>query len=408
METYIARQPIFDAQQRAYAYELLFRSGLVNAFDHADINQASSKVIADCCFLLGTENITRGKRAFINVTEDVLLQEYVHLLPRKLTVVELLETIKPTAEVIAACRKLKQVGYLLALDDFVYEEAYRPLIELADIIKVDFLATPKVEQEALVRHFARPNLRFLAEKVESYEVFKEALRMGYHYFQGYFFCRPLIVSKKDVPGFKLNHLRILREIHQPELNYDQIEEIIKRDVSLYYKFLRYINSAAFSWRREIESIKQALFLLGETQFKKWASLITLTSMSQDKPEELVIQAITRARFCELLAPLIGMPARATELFLMGMLSLIDAIMDQPLAEILAEIPLTEDVKGALLTGEGSLHDIYQYILAYERGQWDLATQQAERLKLKESEVPKLYVEAIEWVQESFQSNYLTA
>jgi len=408
VQTFIARQPIFDQHQKAYAYELLYRSGQQNNFcDHVDLNQASSKVIADCCSLLGTENITSGKKAFINVTRNVLLNEYINLLPKDLTVVELLETIEPEPEVIAACQRLKEAGYLLALDDFVYDDRYQPLVEMADIIKVDFLATGKQEQAALVKKFGHRGIRFLAEKVETREVFQEAVEMGYSYFQGYFFCKPVILSKKDVPGFKLNYLRILQEINRPELDFDEVEEIIKQDMSLYYKFLRYINSAAFGWRREIESIRQALMLMGENQFKKWASLITLASMGQGKPEELVVQAIIRGKFCESLAPSINLSGRAEEFFLMGMLSLIDVIMDRSLAEILREIPIANDVKDALLGKANDLHGIYQYILAYERGEWESLAKQVANLGIDDSDTPQLYLEAVEWVQQSLRRGALT-
>jgi c-di-GMP-related signal transduction protein len=404
METYIARQPIFDRQQKVYAYELLFRSNRThNACDTLNLNHAASKVIADCCSMLGPQSVTSGKRAFVNVTRDVLLSEYVSLLPKEVAVVELLETVEPDEAVVAACRKLKDQGYLLALDDFVFSEGYRPLVALADIIKVDFLATARATQAELAAQLAPLKIKLLAEKVETREVFEDAVKMGYDYFQGYFFCKPEIIARKDVPGFKLNYFRILQEIQRPELDFAEVEKIIKRDVSLSYKFLRYINSAAFSLRSAVSSVRQALNLLGEVPVKKWVSLITLTSMAQDKPAELVMQALTRAKFCELLAPGAGLKPRASELFLMGMLSLIDAIMDQTLSSILTELPIGEEVKTALLEGGNRLGDVYQFVLAYERGDWDRLAEVAGKLGVDEAAPPQLYIEAVEWVQQSLQS-----
>lgn len=406
MDTFIARQPIFDQQQKVYAYELLFRSGMQNNFcDSSDLNRAASKVIADSGMLLGTESITGGKKAFINVTRDVLLNELVILLPKDLTVVEILETVDPDPEVIAACQKLKQAGYLLALDDFIYDERYEPLVEMADIIKVDCLATGREAQAALVRRINQSNKQalLLAEKVETREAFQEAVDMGFSYFQGYFFCKPTILSKKDVPGFKLQYLRILQEIHKPELDFGQIEMIIRRDLSLAYKLLRYINSASFSWRSEIESIRQALMLLGEKQLKKWVSLVVLTSMGKDKAEELVLQAIIRAKFCESLAPAFGLKGRVEDLFLMGMFSLIDAILDRPLDEALKDLPIADDIKAAIAGQESRLSPVYHFALAYERGDWEAAAAQSAQLIASESDLTKFYLDALEWASQGFQS-----
>lgn len=404
METYLARQPIFDNQQKVFAYELLFRSGNVNnSYDGTNQDHAASKVIADCCSMLGPQSVTQGKKAFINVTREVLLSEYVSLLPKEVAVVELLETVEPDETVINACRKLKDNGYMLALDDFVYSEGYRPLVELADIIKVDFLATGRATQEELVRQLTPLGLKLLAEKVETREVYDDAIKMGYAYFQGYFFCKPEIVSRKDVPGFKMNYFRILQEVQRAELDFAEIENIIKRDLSLSFKFLRYINSASFALRNEITSVRQALNLLGEAPVKKWVSLITLTSMASDKPTELVMQALIRAKFCELLATITRMKSRANELFLMGMLSLIDAIMDQTLSSLLTQLPISDEVKVALLEGGNKLGDIYHYVLAYERGDWTRLSELSTALDIDESAPPQVYLEAVEWVQQSMQS-----
>jgi EAL and modified HD-GYP domain-containing signal transduction protein len=219
MDIFVARQPIFDQAQKVYAYELLFRSSLANVFTHADPNQASSKVMSNSFFLLGIDFVTGGKKAFINLTSDLLVQEYATLLPKEAAVVEILETVDPTPEVLNACKNLKEAGYLIALDDFVDKAEYAPLLDLADIIKVDVLATGKEEQRVLLRRLAPKRLRFLAEKVETHEAFQEAAQLGFTYFQGYFFSKPVILKGKDVPGFKLHYFDILREIHRPELNF---------------------------------------------------------------------------------------------------------------------------------------------------------------------------------------------
>lgn len=402
METFIARQPIFDFSQRVFGYELLFRSGPDNFFKHTDPDRATSKVIADSYFLLGIQTLTGGKRAFINITRDILLNEYVFLVPKELIVVEILENVVQDSEVIDACRKLKRAGYLLAMDDFVFDDPDQPLLELADFVKVDFLSANETEQWSAIKQFSPSGISLLAEKVETHEVHQKALKMGYQYFQGYFFSKPKIIIGKDIPAFKLHYFRILQEVHRVELDFKQIEKIIKQEVSLSFKLLRYINSAYFGLRNRISSIKQALILLGEKEVRKWVSLIAMATMGEDKPEELVVQAIIRAKFCESLAPHVGLGRRAEDLFLVGMFSMIDAILDQPLSEILMEIPIHDDIKGALLGEESSLRDIFQYALAHEKGQWEQLSEQAKKLRLDEATSYQLYLNALLWGQSCFQ------
>lgn len=396
METFIARQPIFDLEQKVYGYELLFRSGLDNIFQKTDPDQATSKVLADSFFLMNIQSLTGGKRAFINITRDILINEFLFLIPKDRIVVEILENVSPDDEVVAACEKLKRAGYVLAMDDFVYDDRYLPLIGLTDFIKVDFLSTDKEVRCGLVQEFGPSGVRFLAEKVETLEVLKEAKETGYTFFQGYFFSKPKIISGKDIPGFKVHYLGVLHEIHRPELDFGRLSEIIRREVSLSFKLLRYINSAFFGLRNKISSLKQALLMLGEKEIRKWITLITLATLGEDKPEELVMQSILRAKFCESLASFTGLLHRSEDLFLMGMFSMIDAILDRPLSEILQEIPIAEDVKKALLGEENRLGEVYQYVLSYERGEWNKISEQGLRLGIDEGRAARLYMNAVEW------------
>lgn len=402
METFIARQPIFDTRQRVFAYELLFRSGLNNVFGHADQDQATSKVISDSFFLLGIPALTGGKRAFINVTRDILLKEYVLLIPRESIAVEILETVEPDREVISACEKLKQEGYLLAMDDFVYNEKYDPLLSLADFVKIDFLATKGEKRKSILQKYARSGIQFLAEKVENPEEHREALQLGYSYFQGYFFCKPTIISGQDIPAYKLHYLRILQVINRPEIDFKKLGEIVKQEVSLSFKLLRYINSAYFGFRNKINSIQQALALLGEREIKKWLSLVALADMGQDKPEELIIQTLIRARFCESLAPLIGYTKRADDLFFMGMFSLIDTILSRPAAEILRDIPISDEIKDALLGKPDRLRDVYEFTLTCESGDWEKLPEQTAKLGIQEARAYQLYLDALKWSYRCFQ------
>ncbi len=397
MESFIARQPIFDARRNVYGYELFFRSGLENVFRHENPDQATSKVMVDSFFLFNLNDLTGGKRAFINVPREILLKEYMFFLPREQVVVELLETVEPDAEVLQACQKLKHAGYLIAMDDFVYEPRYEPLLEFTDFVKVDFLATPEEARKSLLQKISPLRVRLVAEKVETLEMFQHGIESGYSFFQGYFFSKPAILVAKDIPTFKANYFQLLKEIHTVGTDLNKLDEIIRRDVALTYKLLRYINSAYFGLPHRIKSVKQALVLLGEKTIKNWISFVALASMAVDKPEELLVLTIVRARFCEMLAPYFNLADRKDDSFLMGLFSLIDAFLDRPLSQILAEIPIDDPIKLALLGEPSRLGEIYQYTLSYEKAAWgDL---QKPIVTPDEDTTPlSLYLEALKWGQ----------
>lgn len=398
---FVARQPIFDREKHIYGYELLFRHGLENFFDASlfDHDYASSKVILDSYLLFDLKDLTRGTRAFLNLTEKVLLHEGVLALSPDDIIVELLETVEPTPHVVEACRRLKDKGYTLALDDFEYDPRYQPLIELADIIKVDFLATTGDERLNVITQSNDSSIKFLAEKVENNDEYTQGMEMGYSYFQGYYFSKPTIVSGKDVPSYKVNLLQILKELQQPVIKIPRLELIIARDVSLSYKLLKFINSAAFGFVNDIRSIKHALNLLGILEFKKWMSLVLLSQMGSDKPNELLINSLIRAKFCELTAENIGQKNNAQDFFLMGLLSLIDAFLDRPLAPILDELPISGDIKDAIQGADTTLGRVLKVILNYEQSRWNTVSELAQSLKTEEHGILENYFTSIKWANE---------
>lgn len=401
MKKFVARQPIFDPQQKVFAYELLFRSGMDNFFDASDPDQASTSVIVDSLLLMGMEKLTGGDRAFINCTRNVLIKGYAALLPKDKVVVEILESVEPDDEVVGACLRLKRAGFMLALDDFTYEERIEPLLPLIDFVKIDFRETTEMDRRALVEKLSPRGIKMVAEKVETRSELQQASEMGYTYFQGYFFSKPEIIVAQDIPGYKLNYLRVLQAVNQPEINLVALENIIKLEASLTYKLLRYLNSAFFGFRTEIRSIHHALALLGEEELKKWASLIAMAAMGADKPPELVVSVIVRAVFCESLAPQIGMMNRSNDLFLLGMMSLIDAVLDRPLPEILEKMPISHEIKEALLGGENRFRDVYETVIAYEAADWRAFAEKASKLNLDEETVPDLYLKSVEWAKNTF-------
>lgn len=399
MDVFVARQPIFDRKKNVAAYELLFRSGTENAYDTSlDGDRSTSNVITNSLLIIGLDNLTSGKKAFVNFTRNLLVQGVPSMLPKDALAVEILETVEPEPDVVQACRELKAAGYQLVLDDFVFQERYQPLVELADIIKVDFMATDRAQRAELVRRCRSESVRFLAEKVETQEAFQEALDAGYELFQGYFFSKPLIVSGRDIPSSKISYLRVLNEVNKPDADFERLEEIIKRDVSLTYKLLRFINSAYFRFSVKVESIKHALILLGTKEIKKWVSVVALSSMGFDKPQELLNLSLVRARFCETVAVKTGLEKRSADLFLTGLFSLIDALVDRPMHTVLTDLPIADDVKQALLGRDNPLRDVFGLVLSYERAEWTRTSVYANKLRVNEKELPELFLDSINWAK----------
>jgi EAL and modified HD-GYP domain-containing signal transduction protein len=396
MDVCVARQPILDRSGRTFGYELLFRSGATEAFDGADGDQASLSVLDTSFLTLGIESITGGRRAFVNFTRHTLVNGYATILPRSLIVVEILENVPPDEEVLRACRLLKEAGHMIALDDFVLGAAGQPFVEVVDIVKVDFTLSGPRERVLLAEQLRPLGVKLLAEKVETQEDFTQGLDAGYTYFQGYFFSRPVLVSGKSLPAQKLVLLQLLREVNRPETDLNGIEALVRREVSLTYKLLAYLNSAAFGFRRPIRTVRHALAMLGEAGMRKWVSVIALSGLAGDQPFELVVSSVVRARFAESLSSAAGLADRADDAFLMGLFSLIDALVGRPLAEILDTLPLGDDIRLALLGDASPLRRVLDLVLAYERASWDAVAGLASELGLAESAVADLYVQALEW------------
>ena len=395
---YLARQPILNRARELFAYELLFRDGLQNSCDGLDLELASTSLL-DTSFLIGFEKITGGHLMFINCPRDFLLRDYISLFPPSSVVVEILENIRPDQEVVDACRRLKEAGYMIALDDFVDSPGWAPLVALADILKVDFRATNRKEQRAIVSRYTDKNIRMLAEKVETQEEYAESMQMGYSLFQGYFFCRPEMMHLRALPSFRLAYLELLRAATAPEFDIRELASKIKHEPSLTFRLLRYLNSAAFGLRSEIRSVTHALSLLGERELRKWIAVVSVGVLADGKPDELMTVPLVRGRFCELLAPLAGMAGHANDLFLMGLLSVMDAILDQPLDSILAELPVRREIKDALQTRAGLYWQLLEIAIAHERADWEKVSALISGMEMKEEQVSTLYLSAVNWSME---------
>lgn len=402
MEHFLARQPILDLKQNIHAYELLFRSSLDNYFDTTvDQDQATSRVIANSFLLFGIEEMTHGAKAFINFTRGSLLEGYAAVLPREQVVVEVLESVRPDDEVVRACTALKDQGYTLALDDFVYAPKYEPLLAMADVVKVDFIQSNPTQRAVMAKKFLRHGITMLAEKVETQEEFEQAKDMGYTLFQGYFFTKPVVISRSEVPGSQLHYLRILQALNNPDVDYKELGRLVGGDVTLSYRLLRYINSPAFGLRTTVTSIEHALALLGVDELRKWAALVALSGMGQDKPQELVVNSVVRGRMAELLAPLCRFQGREQEMFMMGLFSLVDAIYGRPKEEMVGQLNLSEDIKRALVGADNKPGRLLALILAQERGHWQSVANAASALHVPEKAAQAAYIQAVRWHQGLF-------
>jgi EAL and modified HD-GYP domain-containing signal transduction protein len=372
-----------------------------NFYNSLDGDAATSNVITNSFLVIGINSLTQGKKAFINFTENTLKQDIVSFFSKDVIAIEVLENIEPDSEIVEICKNLKKMGYTIALDDFVFAPKYKPLMKIADIIKIDFMQTPPEQREWIIKEFKTPGLKFLAEKVETREDFDQGVKLGYSYFQGYFFSKPIIVSGQDLPSNKLNYIQLLKELYTFDPDFEKLTIFIERDVSLSYKLLRLINSAAFYLRNRITSIKHALVLLGLQEIKKWISLVALRDIGDDKPDELVKNSIIRARFGELLGPKFGLRNRRDEIFLMGMFSMIDALMNKPIEDILKELPISKDIEDALLGKDGLFKDILDLIVFYEKGEWDNLSSICNKLNISDIELPDIYLESLQWTNDIF-------
>lgn len=401
MVSYFARQPIMDQNARLYAYELLYRRGrdevsLTGAFDE---NKATSSVM-ETFLSLGTEKISGGKKAFINFTQQLILDGFATLFRPDALVVEILENIEPSDELLERIAELKRAGFVIALDDFVYNKDYKKFLDVADIVKVDF-NTPKYleNMKKIIPNIDLKRCVLLAEKVETHEMLEAAKKLGCKLFQGYYFARPVTLAERVIEPMKLNYLQLIGIVCRREVDFMSVARIIRRDVALSYKILRLVNSAYFGLRNEIKDIQQAVAFLGERELKKWVSFVSLGGMNENKPGELIRMSMTRAHFCEVVALEAGYRLDSEAFFLTGLFSLLDALMDSDLEVLLIGISMPERARRALLGETGPERNALSLITAIEYGNWDEVTQLCRRLKISEAGVGELYLDSVRWCNE---------
>lgn len=398
MDVFIGRQPILTVDKQLFGYELLHRTGNLNSFDGFDGNQATAEVISNSYLTFGLDKLSDQKKCFINFTKDLILDDTPKLFSPESIIIELLEDIEITEEIIKKCERFKADGYKIAIDDFTDFGNYENILHVIDIIKVDFLGTSKEKRIEIMDRYRHLPIQFLAEKVETLEEFEEAKDLGFELFQGYFFSKPSILSTKDLKPMPQLYIQILSEINQPSPDIQAVTTLAEKDVALSYKLLRLINSLGL--RVKVSNVKQAIVLLGLAEVKKWI-LILMVTKDTEQPPEILHLSLTRAKLAELLAKKINVnPHQAS---LVGMFSLLDTILQRPMEEVLEELPIDDNIKQTLMNVQQTeYHQILRIIKDLEQNDWEELSFHLNSLSIKSDALQNSYIEALKWADSIIQ------
>ena len=397
---FLARQPILNVRSEVVGYELLFRSGWENCF-RGDADGATRQML-DNLLYMGIEALTESQVAFVNCTREALVGRLVTLLPSRSTVLEILETVEPDAEVVEACLELRNMGYLLALDDFMPREDMQRLVDIASYVKVDFRLADASVRRQIHRMTCGCNAALLAEKVEDQEEFDGARAEGYEYFQGHFFCRPKMVASREIPPNQMNYLRLMAELTRRPLNLSEVIRIVRQETSICYRLLRLANSPLWGIRNDVTSVRNAFMLVGEERFRALVSVAASCVLGQTKTPALIGLSLERARFCELLATQAG--ENSTEQFMLGLLSLLDAVLEIPMVSMVRSLPLRDEIKAALLGATNRASVPLSLIRSFESGDWGGCARASEALGVSEETLARLYLESVRWATESLATS----
>ncbi|WP_270567805.1 EAL and HDOD domain-containing protein [Clostridium beijerinckii] len=400
MDIFVARQPIFNRKNEVVAYELLFRNGQNNFYNNANGDEATLKVIANTFYTFDFKDITDNKKAFINFTEELIKKEIATILPKEYVVIEILENIEPNDEIIDACKRLKKRGFILALDDFVFHTKYIKLIEIADIIKIDFrITTGDGRKKVFELKKINNKIKFLAEKVENKEEYDEALKIGYSYFQGYYFSKPIVLSRKNIPTNKDTAIKILKLINKEDFDFNKLEELIIKDLGLSYKIIKLINSSAYCLKNEVRSIKYAIALLGRKEIIKWLYVVLLNDLKENNTDELIKVSLQRAKLCELICNMSEYKNNVYSAYMVGLFSVMDAILNCSIEVILKELYIDDEIKEGLIEKDNFLNKILKLAINYEKGQWENVEFYTKEIGVNDNKLAEAYIDAIKWADD---------
>lgn len=411
MEVFVARQPLFNRMEEVYGYELLYRHNNMNSFPNINGDQATTEVLINSFFNIGIDKLSDGKPCFINFTENLLeLRLPTYFQPRDI-VIEILESVIPSQKIIDICIELKQLGYKLALDDFIFDKSNlysQSLLLLADMIKVDFQQTTKETRSDLETLAKKNNIELVAEKLETKEEYEQAKNKGYHYFQGYYFSRPLIMSTHDVPIYIHTYYKILELLNDEDPDVNRISKLIEQDISLSYKLLKLINTLGYGMKQKVTSIKNAIIYIGLIELQKWIYVLTVreNEWKNGISFEVMHNCLIRSKMCESVAKLIPGRQEYGSFFLTGMFSLMDTIMNRDMATILSDLPLDETIVQALSGEKNIQRDVLQLVIAAETADWTRIGLGCKELNIQEKELFKEYAESISWAKKLLDEDYL--
>ena len=393
MEIFIARQPILNIRKRLFGYELLYRGTRKSTLETSSGSRATTSVLSSAFLTEGIDKISGSRPCFINFTQELLLQNLPFTFPKNLIVVEILENVSPTPDIVRVCQKLKSEGYTIALDDFIYHPSLDPLVSVANIIKFDLRLSSLDTIRKTMYKLSRYNLKYLAEKVESHEEFAQTSKIGFSYFQGYFFCRPERIVIREVDSAKINLVNLLAEINRKDTSLKKLEKIILNDVGLAYKLLRYINSSYFYRFNTIKSVGHAITYLGEKEIRRFIILVIISELATKKPTELVRLALVRAKMGELLAR-DTLKDKEDEIFLLGLFSLLDAMLDTTMAFICERLSLSDHLRDALIYHTGAYSPYLLLVVNYEKHDEQGCSAALKEIGLGPETIYQMYLEAI--------------
>lgn len=404
VNVFVARQPILDRDQHTVGYELLFRDGLENSFPDLDGDTATFRLLSNTFFAMGIEDVMDNRPVFINFPQALIEKKIPLFFPNSKMVIEILEDVAPAPDVLAAVKKFRKKGFHIALDDFVFREDLKPLILMADIIKFDFRQSSRDEIQAMIGTLRKekPGLKFLAEKVETNEEFDLASALGCTYFQGYFFEKPRIISNACIPPAKMNLVRLMDQVSKEQIDFTKLSRLIRDDVAMSFKLLKFINSAYYLRPYPIDSIRDAISMLGEKDIRQFIMLIAATGLSEGKPEAIVKSSMVTACLCETIGTAMGSEFTGEELFTLGLFSYIDAILEMPMGEILKVLPFSGKISTALRGDNPNYSYLLGVVRGFERGVWETIFRCCRTFSIDEDLFRTGYARAVQMADAFFQ------
>ncbi len=390
----MARLPVFNRHRHIFAYELVFKNGTSNLFPGIDKAAPPSKLLSSSFFTVGIEQLASGHKAVVNFSRDMLLQGIPAKFSARSTVVMLLDDVRPDEEVLDACRLLVHHGYMLALDKFVYTEDSISLLELVKIIRVDFLHNSSEQIIELVGIAKKYQCKLFADKIDTYADYNRAYNQDFVYFQGSFFTKPENLLNKQISSSQMIYMQLIMEVNRAEFQIKKLESLLKQDAVISYKLLKYLNSATYSRLQPLSSIRQAIAFLGERGTRMFISLIATSSLTEGKPDELIRLSCVRARFLELIGKELHQDHGL--FFLLGLFSLLDAILDAPMKSLIKQLPVAQDINQALVHDAGPLFPFLHLIKLYEAGQWRELESVMAQLNMDGTKIMNYYLDALRW------------